>query len=164
MSVHIDKSGLEFIKKDIENMFSVDNMYDISNDAVNFYMDSFNNGGFTDAVLIPWEKGNKELGATLVLTGQLRNSIRTLSVDNDSFTIISDMDYSEIHNEGGQIYITEQMRKYFWAMYSKTNKEEWKWLALSKNSYITIPKRQFIGESRTLNEIIENYTVEKYFK
>lgn len=164
MSVEINKSGLETIKKDIEELFSVDTMYDISNDAVNFYIDSFNNQGFTDITLIPWEKGNKELGATLVLSGQLRNSIRTLSVDSDSFTVISDMEYSHAHNEGEIIKISPKMRNYFWAMYNKTKKEEWKWLALTKNSTITIPKRQFMGESQTLNEMIENYTIENYFK
>lgn len=165
MPVEIKKEGLNQIKKDVTEMFSVENMYEIANDAVNFYVDSFNNGGFTDIYLIPWDKGNKENGgATLVLTGQLRNSIRTLSVDKDSFTVISDMEYSHAHNEGKIINISDKMRNYFWAMYKKEGKEEWKWLALTKSNTITIPQRQFMGESQTLNDMIENYTVQKYFK
>lgn len=163
MGVSVDMKDLIKMKENIEEMFSSDNMYELANDAVNFYVESFNNQGFTDITLIPWDKSNKENGYTLVLTGQLRNSIHTFSVSRDEFSIISDMEYSEIHNEGGMIYITEQMRKYFWAMFSKTGDDKWKWLALTKLTNFTIPKRQFMGESKTLNDMIEDYTVKKFF-
>lgn len=163
MGVSVDMKDLIKMKENIEEMFSSENMYELSNDAVNFYVDSFNNQGFTDITLLPWDKSNKENGYTLVLTGQLRNSIHTFSVSKDEFSIISDMEYSEIHNEGGMIYITEQMRKYFWAMFSKSGDDKWKWLALTKLTNFTIPKRQFMGESKTLNDMIEDYTVKKFF-
>lgn len=163
MGVSVDMKDLIKMKENIEEMFSSENMYELSNDAVNFYVDSFNNQGFTDITLLPWDKSNKENGYTLVLTGQLRNSIHTFSVSKDEFSIISDMEYSEIHNEGGMIYITEQMKKYFWAMFSKTGDDKWKWLALTKLTNFTIPKRQFMGESKTLNDMIEDYTVKKFF-
>ena len=65
----------------------------------------------------------------------------------NSVTIIVDEDYAEIHNEGGKITITRSQQKYFWAMWYKTKKDYWKYLALKKvGSYIEIPKRQFIGD------------------
>jgi len=164
MSVTVNMKGLIEIKENVEKMFSVENMNELANDAVNFYVDSFNNQGFTDITLLPWQKSNKDQGYTMILTGQLRNSIHTLSVSNDEFRVISDMEYSEIHNEGGEIDISENMRKYFWAMFYKTGNEDWKWLALTKLNSFTIPQRQYMGESQTLNDMIENYTVQKFFK
>ncbi|MCK4499828.1 hypothetical protein KAU11_04980, partial [Candidatus Babeliales bacterium] len=72
--------------------------------------------------------------------------------------------YSQIHNEGGNISVpvTKKMRKFAWAKHyeqaGKGSKEftPWKGLALTKKNglNITIPKRQFMGNSRDLNEII----------
>lgn len=83
--------------------------------------------------------------------------------------------YARIHNEGGTISsnptITPQMRKYAWAMYYKTagrskrkrkrgdipeEAKKWLGLALTKKTKLHIrakmPKRQFIGESKELEQ------------
>ena len=160
MSVTFNKSGLDEIMKDVKTMFSTEGMYELSNEAVNHFINNFNLQGFDGD---PWVKGMKEVGATLVLSGQLRNSIRTLKVTDNSFTIISDTEYSEIHNEGGIIPITPSMRKFFWAMYYKTNNEDWKWLALTQGTSITIPQRKFMGDSEVLNQHLADFS-KKYFK
>ena len=76
--------------------------------------------------------------------------------------------YAAIHNEGGTITVkvTEKMRKYFWAMYYKTQDSRYKWMALTEKETLTIhiPKRQFIGESYTLNKQLEKLIIEEIHK
>lgn len=88
-------------------------------------------------------------------------------------------DYATIHNEGGEIIVTEKMKAFFWAKYyetegkqsvskrgerrnTKQNKELsrdaqfWRALALKKvGDVIEIPKRQFIGENEELKNLLE---------
>lgn len=97
--------------------------------------------------------------------------------------VANDVQYAPLHNWGGDTHprVTPQMRKFAWAMYYKaagirkkgtTGKrkgkkrkrnippeaEKWKRLALTrkKKLNIRIPQRQFLGESRELNEQINN--------
>lgn len=155
----IDTSGLDELNENVRRIFSYDTMDEISNFALNFFIDCFNNQGFTDVSFQPWQKSLKDAGATLVLSGQLRNSIRVGNITSSSFTIISDLPYSEIHNNGGSIIITDQMRNYFYAMYKQTNEDKWlsMYLYAKKNTVLNIPKRQYMGESETLLQDILDF-------
>jgi phage gpG-like protein len=104
-----------------------------------------------------------------ILTGQgtdhLVDSIK-FEVNGNTITISTDRKYAQIHNEGGTIDVIPEMRKFFWAMYFKErdeaglqkgdpdneNMEKWKMCAKAKK--ITIPKREFIGNSPVLNQKI----------
>lgn len=97
--------------------------------------------------------------------------------------ITNDVKYAAIHNEGGQIPITRKMRRFAWAKYfeaagierkpkqyfakkqrhSKSGQPakpippgalKWKRLALTKKTAITMPKRQFMGDSAVLRKKI----------
>ncbi|MDW8348364.1 MAG: phage morphogenesis protein, partial [Bacteroidia bacterium] len=97
-------------------------------------------------------------------------------IDADSVEIGSDLDYAKPHNEGEEIAITPQMRKFFWAKYYEATKrikttkkgtvsqsksnlqissdaQFWKNMAV-KQSPIKIPRRQFIGDSKRLRKVI----------
>lgn len=50
--------------------------------------------------------------AILTNTGQLRRSIQSRTTEN-SITFYSDLPYAEIHNEGGEIKVTERMKRFF---------------------------------------------------
>ncbi len=134
----------------------------------------------------PTRKG----GATLIDTGQLRQSIES-RITGDSISFFTTLPYAEIHNEGGEIKVTSRMKSYFWARYYgatnsfgrkkngersndrrtvqlATEAEFWKFMALKKvGSTIKIPRRQFIGYSpeveRSVVNIIEN-NVREYFQ
>jgi len=117
-------------------------------------------------------------GSLMMRTGALRRSLRATSNDN-SITFMSSLPYAAIHNEGGEITVTEKMKRYFWAMYykssgaiSKTSKGEarqtqrnskmiaeasiWKTMALKKvGSKIKIDQRQFIGPHRNVDRCVE---------
>lgn len=121
-------------------------------------------------------------GHILVGTGSLRRSITSRVTDN-SIRFFSTLPYAAIHNEGGEIVVTERMKRYFWHKHyeatsgfgrkkdgSKRNDkrtrrlteeaEFWKWMALKKaGTKIRIPRRQFLGASpeveKAVTEIIE---------
>lgn len=129
-------------------------------------------------------------GHILVDSGTLRRSIQSRTTDN-SITFFSTLPYAAIHNEGGEIRVTNRMKAFFWHKYYEatgsfgrkkngerrndkrtvqlsTEAEFWKWMALKKEgSTIKIPKRQFIGASpeveKVVREIIEENLTE-YFE
>lgn len=102
-----------------------------------------------------WPKKRDGSPAHLIGTGTLRRSIRA-KVLGHSLTFTSSTPYSVIHNEGGTITVTAKMKKYFWAMFKKTGKKEYKYMALMKTgSKITIPQRQYLGAYDGINNTID---------
>ena len=127
--------------------------------------------------------------ATLVDTGGLRRSIMS-KITHDGVTFYSAHPAADLHNEGGEIKVTQRMKGYFWHRYytcvggfgRKKNGEKrgdhrtqqlsseaafWKFMALMKvGSSIKIPRRQFLGASpeveKAVTEIIEQ-NLEEYF-
>jgi len=149
-------------------------------ESVKFFKESFRNGGFTDNALVKWADRKSPLGGkkTLYGKGTLMQSIHKTEESTQRVVVSSDTPYSTIHNEGGTITVTAQMKRFWWAQYYKfsgkrkttrrgiqsnsranqrTNAraEYCKKMALMRvGSKIKIPKRQFIGESQTLmNEL-----------
>ncbi|MDR2823740.1 MAG: hypothetical protein LBB41_00905 [Prevotellaceae bacterium] len=139
-----------------------------------FFRQSFRNGGFTDAALVKWRGSNNPFRRKMMFgVGTLMGSIRT---EEGAMRVVvsSNTAYSAIHNDGGTITVTAQMKRFWWARYiefsgktKKTKKgkvsrakanqkisakaEFCKRMALMKvGSKIKIPKRQFMGESKTL--------------
>lgn len=113
-------------------------------------------------------KINNARGSVMNRSGNLRRSIK-YSVRDGMIMFSSSLPYASIHNEGGEITVTAQMKKYFWAMYykavggittkadggeSKSKKNvkltgeaaKWRAMALMKvGQKMKIEKRQFIG-------------------
>jgi len=157
--------------------------------ALTHFKESFTNQGFTDETLHKWpvrKGGAKNNGrAILINRGILKRGLRIKHTSMDGAIVGEDegIPYADIHNAGGEIKITPQMRRFFWAMYykfgggQKTAKGKTKQLsdtalfyrnlALSKKDHITIPKRQFIGDSALLERNIKKYITDelnKFFK
>lgn len=139
-----------------------------------------------------WQRRKSPLrpgGTILVDTGQLRSSIMSRTTDN-SITFYTTLPYAEIHNDGGEIVVTEKMKRFFWHKYYaatgslgrkkdgslsrakrtvqlSTEAEFWKFMALKKKgTAIKIPRRRFLGTSpeveKTVREIIEE-NITEYF-
>ncbi len=141
---------------------------------------------FTEA----WQRKKWDDGKELLLnSGHLRQSILS-ELDANSLEFYSSLIYAGIHNEGGEIIVTERMKKYFWARYYKaagnvTKKKSgapsqsqrnlrlngeadfFKYMALKKvGSKIIIPQRQFIGPHIKTDEIIRTIVLarlDEYF-
>lgn len=129
------------------------------------------------------DRQREDKGSLLLVTGKLRRSIKSEVVGN-SVVFSSSEPYAVIHNEGGEITVTEKMKSYFWAKYyevvgkithtksgsvahSSRNMKlseiaQWyKNMALMKvGSKIHIPKRQFIGHhsevDRRVKQVIDD--------
>lgn len=108
-------------------------------------------------------------------TGNLVDSIKIISRSQNQIDVgirTTEIPYAEVHQQGGQIPITDKMRKFFWAQYyqhassagrtrekrsSSVNQEAnfWKAMALKrKNATINIPKRQFMAVTPDLEKAI----------
>lgn len=147
--------------------------------AVDHYQGNFLLGGFMDEELTPW-KPSKRIGRSDGAAGgygtllsarkDLFNSVRFTAFEGRT-VISSAKPYSKIHNEGGQvnqtITITPKMRRFAWVKYYEANPDgtgedggQWKGLALTKKTQITrsftMPKRQYMGRSVVLNELIQS--------
>ena len=144
--------------------------YDITRYAsvsgLNFFKESFQRQGFTDAAFVPWPKrahDSRPGGALLVQSGHLRDSLQILERNPTRIVFGSSAPYSEIHNQGGTLTVrlTPKSRRFFWYMYHKTGQQHYKWMALSKKKSFCIhmPKRQFIGHSKTLMRDLNTWVV-----
>lgn len=117
-------------------------------------------------------------GSLMMRTGKLRRSIRSKQTAN-SLTWSSSLPYASLQNEGGEVVVTERMKRFFWAMFyksngavSKTKKGDasntarnknlsqeaamWRALALQKvGAKMQIKQRQFIGDHPMVRQRIE---------
>ncbi len=122
--------------------------------------------------------GSNNRGSLMMRTGALRNSIES-RVQQEGLQFTSNMPYAAIHNEGGELTVTANMKKFFWAMHYKAsgaitkNKDGsarktdrsarlsqeagyWKSMALMKvGEKIKIPQRQFIGHHPRVDELVQ---------
>lgn len=162
-------------------------------EAKKFFRESFVIGGFTDRSFSAWKQRISPLGGKKILIGKdntmnLRNSIRTLELTPKIVRTGTELPYGEIHNSGGTITVTENMKKFWWAQYyefsghikklkngqssrSKSNllvnaKAEYcRNMALMKvGKKIKIPQRQFIGESHTLMGQLDEWLISEIDK
>lgn len=137
-------------------------------EAVKFTKERFVQQNWVDARTENWKK--RKLGDTgrAVLVGKgtarLKKSIRIIKVGKQHAVIGSELEYAQIHNEGGRIKVTPKMKRFFWAQYYKTKKAFWKNMALSKKKYIVIPQRKFLGESSVLGKRMERMALLDFTK
>ena len=118
-------------------------------------------------------------GSLMMRTGRLRKSLLSPKVTSNGIIWSSSLPYADIHNNGGEMRVTPQMRKFFWAKYYQTSSattkkkngeasssarnrklsieaEQWKALALKPiGSIIKIEKRQFIGSHPQVDKHIK---------
>jgi len=117
-------------------------------EARNFFDESFTKKGFTDKALTPWKPVHDKDGNVkerpLVQSGALRRSIRT-EVNGLSATIYTEIPYAQIHNEGGPVRFTANVRTH--TRKGKPVK------AHTRTVDHVMPQRQFMGPSAALDQI-----------
>ncbi len=129
-----------------------------ASESVKFFKESFVKGGFTDSSFKAWSKSNSPFTGKRALykSGNLMRSIKKLSASTSRVVVVADSEYADIHNSGGTIVVTAQMKKYFWAKFyelkGKGSKAMYcRAMALKPvGSKIKVPQRQFMGNSQTL--------------
>jgi len=152
--------------------------------ARDHFKENFRLGGFMDNNLKKWKApqrynasgkyAGQKYGPLLSARAELYNSIN-YKTGKAYVTIYSDKEYAEIHNTGGTTNptVTPKMKKFAWAKSieaknnnDSANESKWKAIALTKKSKleVKIPKRQFIGRSRKLDEKIEKKIMQELDK
>ena len=109
-------------------------------------------------------------GSVLVKSGRLKRSIRKISQGNYYVYIGTDVPYAQIHNEGGDINKTVNVRAHTRkrskrAVSERTGKTLKNRISNGTSQVrshqrkmnVKIPKRQFLGESAILNRRIERF-------
>ena len=150
--------------KNLQDLMKRDIPQYIGNTAVNFFKDSFMRKGWLDVGFKQWKAKADGKQSNLIKSpggGDLKRSIKLAESTQTMVRVTSDTAYSQIHNEGGvvNIPVTAQSRKYFWAMFKKTENAKYKAMALTKKTAfkVTIEKRQYMGNSTALNTKIDFY-------
>lgn len=143
--------------KAIEDYLRNDMAHDIGVQSVNHFKESFQNEGFTDEKLSKWERvkrtdpdskwygfqylsssrGRKHFSTAAtkrpILSGETQNLLNSIRYEHSGRRVIikSSTPYSKIHNEGGAMKV-----------FRKGN--------------ATMPKRQFMGDSKVLRDKIRD--------
>lgn len=115
---------------------------DMGQIALNHFNKSFRDQGFTDVSTTRWQRRKRldEGRAILVKSGRLRRSLRKRNKGKYAVSIISDVPYSGVHNEG---------------------------LRAGRGSGFKMPKRQFVGNSTVMSNKIKqkiNMRIRSVFK
>lgn len=148
--------------------------------ATDFFKGSFKQGGFTNNGFHPWQKTQRQKagsphGPLLSERKYLAGSIR-YEPGEARVVVGTTVPYAAMHNYGGTVTshpaVTPKMRKFAWRKFfaaggGKGNDtpeaSKWKALALTKKQRLDvtshIPQRQFLGQSKELNAII-NKTID----
>ncbi len=145
----------------------------VGTEAENHFKDSFHNEGFTDKTLEPWQDvkrrtdprpgSSKSERTRKILTGKtadLGESIRWDGNYNQLVKIQTDVEYAQIHNEGGTVSGTYSVRAHTRTVKGKTQNVK----AHTRNVNYTMPKRQFMGESAELDKKIADAIEEELDK
>lgn len=139
-------------------------------EAENFFKERFNRKNWVDRTPEPWKANakppdwvpiqwRKRRGSLMVDSGRLKRSIRVIKTTKNSVIVGTDVPYAQIHNEGGTINQTLNIKQHTRKRKGRTESVT----AHTRKRTIKIPKRQFIGESAILLRRIERY-VEREIK
>ena len=157
MSSNIDQLAAQAIRQSLS---------DIATEVGHEFKENFRRQAFFSQAW-PRRKAKIREGSLLIDTGTLRNSI-IAQVQGDNVVFTSSEPYAQIHNDGGTIVVTTRMKRYFWAKFNQENHgwsksgsdlstkaEFYKAMAMKRvGSKITIPKRQFIGWSDEVQQLV----------
>lgn len=76
-------------------------------------------------------------------SGKLAASFKTRINTTNNGQVYSNLIYSRIQDLGGKIRITDRMRRKMWALYKETGKSVYKAIALTKQTYVTLPAKNY---------------------
>jgi len=126
----------------------------LGNEATNFFRESFRRQGWKDRVTEMWKARNPKYAARntgraiLINSGRLRNSIRLISHSFSLTEIGTDVPYAAAHNWGfsGRVNVPRHQRRGRDGKYHEVQ---------AHTKQMNMPRRQFMGNSDTLEKEIE---------
>ncbi|WP_027394188.1 phage virion morphogenesis protein [Aquimarina latercula] len=133
--------------------------------AVNFSKERFVRKNWVDSSRKPWKKRQNERarGSLMNRTGRLKRSIRKISVGKEHIIIGTDVPFAELHNEGGTVEKTVTVREHSRKITRGRKGGNTTVSSHSRKMNLSMPQRQFIGESGVLLRRVERM-IEREFK
>lgn len=139
-------------------------------EAENFSNERFVMKNWVDRTASPWKKAEpvpdwipkkwrKKSGSLMVQSSRLKNSVRTIATTRNSVTIGTDVPYAQIHNEGGTVNQTVNIKAHSRKRKGRTENVK----GHQRKRKFKIRQRKFIGESAILMRRIERF-VEREIK
>lgn len=167
----------------IDQLIHKDLPVKLGNVAVSAFKRNFQDEGFFGSKWKDVQRHRLGTGADaqrkiLTGTGDLGRSIQYI-VSDAMVTVISDLEYSRVHNDGGTTRptVTEKMRKFAWAKFyengggkkaDELTEEALKWMSIAttkkEHLTVTIHKRQFIGDHPTLDSLLKDKIIKELDK
>lgn len=133
-------------------------------EAVNFSKERFVRKNWVDKTATRWkarsdspewhtaaQKKASSRGSLMIKSGRLKRSIRKIKVTRNSVTIGTDVPYAEAHNEGAVINQMINIKSHSRKRQGRSETVK----AHRRKRKITLPQRQFIGESALLMRRVE---------
>ncbi|ROH98295.1 hypothetical protein EGI16_21700 [Chryseobacterium sp. G0240] len=159
MSVEFNTDFFERLKKVNKSAFLNRCIGQVGVIAVNFSKERFVQKNWIDRSREAWKPRKRPArGSILVRSGRLKRSIRKLSQGSYYVYIGTDVPYARIHNEGGQINKTANVKAHTRrARAGRRGTGTQNVKAHTRRMNVKIPKRQFLGESALLNRRIERF-------
>ena len=135
--------------------------------CLQWFDDSFQKQGFTDAGFRAWEKrkqpDKRPGGAVLIDTTFLRKSLKVMNENEQSIMFGSHVPYASVHNNGERIRALQNVRAHSRTRNGKREQVK----AHSRKIDIKMPQRQFIGHSKQMMGNLDKWLlneIEKRFK
>ena len=135
--------------------------------CLQWFDDSFQNQGFTDASFKAWDKrkepDRRNGGAILTDTTFLRKSLAVLKEDKNQIAFGTHVPYAGVHNYGLRVRANQNVRAHARTRNGKREQVR----AHSRKIDIKFPERKFIGESQQMMRGLDDWflkQVEKRFK
>ncbi|MEE6129086.1 phage virion morphogenesis protein [Chryseobacterium arthrosphaerae] len=129
--------------------------------AVNFSKERFVQKNWINRTREPWQPRKRPArGSILVRSARLKRSIRKISQGSYYVYIGTDVPYAQIHNEGGQINKTVNVKAFTRQTSgnrTRSRRGTQNVRAHTRRMNIRMPKRQFLGDSAVLNRRIERF-------
>lgn len=175
---------IESVKKDLPSV--------LAKEGTKFWLSNFDKQGFQDESLQKWKPRKKEKSkkdstrSILVKSGKLRRAVNKSVVEKTFNRIVwrigSEVPYAAVHNDGGVVNKKERKHTLYFRETSTniktgvatrvfTKKNGRGMMRASSMNKVTIgaysfrmPKREFMGESRTLNKRFKQRIIEAYKK
>lgn len=138
--------------------------------CLQWFDDSFQNQGFTDASFQAWAKrkdpDRRPGGAILIDTTFLRKSLDILRETEDQMEFGTHTPYASLHNNGERMRVIQYVRAHHNNNFMGKGKRVQR-RAHARKIDTVYPQRQFIGESKLMMEGLDNWffkELEKRFK
>ena len=157
----------------------------LANDALNFFLDSFNRQGWLGDSFQPWQrrkvnKGRSKGRAILIDSARLKRGERIVSITNGVIIIGNSTPYAKAHNDGfrGIVNVSAHSRNKYKkeklgsGKFTKAGKERMKTVqrvekagqVVAHTRRLNMPRRQFMGSSPYLTKLLQRRLQAEFMK